>query len=282
MSEAVLLAAGAATGYGVADFLGGFFGRKLDILSVLLVSHVAGLAALAAVMAALGRAEPVPADLAWGAAAGVGSAMGGYCLLRGFAVGRMSVVSTVAALTAAGLPLGADLALGARLDAASWAGVLLGLVAIGLVSTGDADRVNGRRGPAAGTTFGVLSGVGYASMYLALDQAGPDSGLWPALMREAFFVLIVGLAAAATRWRPYVPRGALVGVSGIGVAAGLATASFLLAARLGAVGIAAVIASLSPAVTVLLARILLGETVTRQQVVGLIGAGLALVLIGGE
>lgn len=281
MNEAVLLAVGAAAAYGVADFLGGLHGRRLQVVPVMFVSHVAGFAVLASAMVMLGAPGAMSSgDVAWGAASGVAALAGGFFLLRAFAVGRFSVVSTVAALTGAALPLAVDVLLGARPSALAWAGLVLGLGAIALVTLGDADRVGHSVAPAAGTWLAALSGVGYAGMYLLLDFASPESGLWPALSREAGVVVLTGLLATLGRWNPWVPRAALAGVSGIGVAASLGTASFLLAARLGQVGIAAVIASLSPAVTIVLARLLLAEAVTRQQVLGLVGAGVALVLIG--
>lgn len=280
MSASVLLALGAALGYGFADFLGGFYGRRLGIVAVLVVAHAAGFVVLGTLVAVFPLGVATAADLAWGAAAGVASMMGGFFLLRGFAVGRFSVVSTVAGLVTAGLPLLVDAAFGARPPALAWAGVAVALLAITLVTTGDVDVRDGRQSLAAGFGYALLSGLGYALMFLGLDLARPESGAWPAVAREGASVLTMLVAAWFTGRAVTVPRARLAGVAGIGVAAALATGSFVLSAQTGFVGIAAVIASMSPAVTIVLAWLLLAEKVTGRQVVGLIGTGIALVMIG--
>lgn len=178
------------------------------------------------------------------------------------------------------MPVLADLLLGNRPSSAVLVGVGLALVAIYLVSVAGEAPARRRIAPAAGMWPGLGSGIGFGGLYLALDRADPGSGAWPVIAAQLAVVVAVCGAALVRRRQITIPWRSVPGVAAAGIATTVATASFVYAARAGLVSVAAVVASLSPAVTVLLARWLLREGLRPQQVVGLVGAGVALVLIG--
>lgn len=280
MTTAVLLGLGAAVGYGLGDFLGGHYSRRLGIVSVLAVGQLAGLAVLLLAAAPFSPTPPGRADLLWGGLAGLLGVTGGVLLLYGFRHGRLSVVSPVSSLGAAGVPVLADLAVGNQPSPPALVGIGLALGAIYLVSLAADDPTRRRAAPSAGVWPGLGSGVGFAAMYLALDRTDPASGAWPVIASQVAIVVAVGAVVLVRRWRIEVPWRWLPGVAASGITSALATASFVFAARAGFVSIAAVIASLSPGVTVLLARWLLTERLRAHQLGGLVAAGAALVLIG--
>src|SRR5699024_8050568 len=108
---------------------------------------------------------------------GVGNALGTYAIYRGFAVGRMSVVATLSAVIAAVAPVIVGVVLGERLSSIAIVGIAIAVPWITLVSW--QGRSGGDRPAAAGALDGVLSGAGFALLFIALDRAGTRSGAWP-------------------------------------------------------------------------------------------------------
>ena len=279
MTAALLLGLGATVGFGLGDFLSGWYSRRHGLLSVLVVSQAAGLVVLLLVAP---FSPPVSGlvDLAWGAAAGVAGALGGLLLLYGFRHGRLSVVSPISSVGAAGLPVVADLITGQRPSTPALVGIGVGLVAIWLVSLAMEDPRRRASTPGVGALPGLAAGIMFGTLFLALDRTDPASGAWPVISAQVAIV-VLGIAAVLVRRQSVrIPRQAVLGVAVAGVATAVATASFLFAARAGFVSVAALLASMSPAVTVVLARWILAERLRPHQVLGLVAAGAALVLIG--
>lgn len=283
MSASLILALLSTASYGVSDYLSGVFSRRQRILDVLAVGYSAGLIAFVPVWPLLASTSFSLGDLAWGALAGFAGAAGVLLLLRGFRVGQFAVVSPVSAVGTAAIPVAVGLLLGEQPGPVTFAGLAIGLVAIALVSGARmAPRVWRRTGggTSAGFWSGLGSGVAYAGMFLALSRSDYSSGPWPVLALQVGLLAVIALVLGARRQVPRVPASDWPGVAGIGITSVVGSLAFVYAARLGLVSIAAVIASMSPAVTVLLARVVTGERFTRRQIVGLAHALLALVLIG--
>ncbi len=271
----VLLALGSAVAYGLSDFLGGLVSRRTSAWPVAFVAQV-GAAAGAILVALLVPGDPTVGDHLWGALAGVGSGTGGAFLYRGFAAGRMGVVAPVSAVGAAVLPVLVAIGVGERPALLVWLGVLLALPAIWLVSrepSRDADGV------AAGLLDGVLAGLGFGLLFAAMGQVPDGAGLWPvALAQVTAVVSIAGTAALlGQRWRPSERTEAWGLVAG--VLATTAVVLFLLATHSGLLTVAAVLTSLYPAFTVLLAATVLREQIHRAQATGLLLSGLAVALV---
>lgn len=270
----------AAAGYGVSDLLGGLAGRRVGTLPVLLVGQTAGLVVLTAAALSVSAVAPSSTDLGWSVVAGIGASGGGALLVRGMQVGRVGVVAPVSSVTGAGVPVLLEVATGAGLGAAAVAGSAVGLIAIWLVG-GGTDRSAGSdvgRG-APGLGHGLGAGMGFAVLYLGLGQTDPATGAWPVVATQVVLVAVAAGAVALRRREVRLSGRVLTTVVTYGVLGALATFAYVLAARAGAVGVAALIASMSPAVTVLLARFALAEGLTPRRVIGLVAGLLALVLL---
>ncbi len=268
---AVLLSLVAAVTYGLSDFVGGVSAGRASAWAVALMAQVGGALAVLA-LALSGDGSPQGVDLAWAVLAGIGNGTGTAFLYRGLSAGRMGVVAPVSGVVAAGLPVAAGLALGERPGLVVGLGIVLAAPAIWLVSSEPAAPAGG--GVAAGTRArgvgdGLLAGAGFGALFVALAQIDADAGLMPlALNQVVGAVVVVGVATGLREaWVPRRPAAYAGLVSGVLGAA--ATVLFLLATRSGLLAVSAVITSLYPAFTVLLAAVLLREHVHRAQAVGL-------------
>lgn len=289
----MILALGAALAYGAADFLGGAATRRANVLKILLISVPVGLTAIVIGALATGSSGGGPTwpGMLWGFASGLAGGTGLIMFYRALAQGPMSVVAPVSALAAAILPIAAGVLRGERLDALVMAGVLLCLLAVGMVSMEDGDRTAGpanrpvlRRVAASGPVMAAVSGVGFGIFFVLLKQAGPDSGLWPLVASRSagLGVVIVALLVGGRHGRGISGRATL----GLAVLSGLldaaANALYYYAVHAGLLSLAAVLTSLYPAVTVLLARMVYSERLRPVQQAGMAVAiaGVALVTVG--
>lgn len=248
-----------------------------------LISQPFGLLAAAVALGLFPGNGPSGAALGWGAVSGVGSGIGTIVLYQGLAVGRISVVAPVSAVVTAVLPAVVGLVLGERLSAAALVGLVLAVPATALVSWqrgggGDGGDGGDRK---AGLMAGLVAGAGFAVLFIALDRAGTDSGAWPLLPGQAVAVLVIVPLALRLRrrdtdasWRRAAWPGVLAGLLG-----GTANLLFLAATGAGKLAVVAVLTALYPAVTILLARVVLGEAWSRVQAAGLLAAGAAIALI---
>ena len=264
----------AAVGYGASDFLGGVAGRRGPVAMVAFIGQILALLTALVGLLIFHWSGPAPASLAWGAVSGLGSGVGMLALYRGLAIGEMTVVATLAAVLTALIPVGVGLALGNRPAPSQLAGMVVAIPAIALVSWQSGGRV--ARGP--GVREAALAGVCFAVLFIALDRAGTSSGTWPLIAGQLVSLVIISAAAArsgARGWRTVAPLAA-----GAGLLGGAANIMFLMATGLSQLALVAVISSLYPAVTVLLARFGLGERWNRLQRAGLVVAAMAVVLIG--
>lgn len=267
---AVAFALGAALLYGMSDFVGGVASRRMSVWPVGLLACLSA-AALAVVIALFRAGDPTGADLWWGALAGVGSGSGTAFLYRGLAAGRMGVVAPVSAVGAVLVPLGVGLVAGERPGAVAWVGIAVALPGIWLVSReeGPVDGGPERGGVADGLLDGALAGLAFGLLFAALGQVPDEAGFWPLATAQAVAVLSLVGAALILGGNPWPRRrGDLWGLVP-GLLATLAVLCFLLASQSGLLSIAAVITSLYPAFTVLLAILVLREHVHRAQAVGL-------------
>lgn len=272
-----LLALAGALLYGCSDFLGGLASRRTSAWAVAFVASLAG-AGFVLAAALLVGGSPDRGDLAWGALAGLGNGFGTAFLYRGLASGRMGVVAPISGVGAAVVPVAVGLATGERPGALVWAGILAALPGIWLVSREPTHLPTARTG---GVLDGVLAGLGFGTLFAALGQIPDGAGLLPlALNQLVAAVLVAGLATAAgASWRPS-DRHAWAGVA-CGALGAAATGAFLLAAQSGALTVAAILASLYPAFTILLAATVLREHVHRSQALGLLLCGVAVACVAG-
>ena len=266
----VALALAAAMLYGVSDFVGGLGSRRLSVWPVGLLACAGGF--LGAVLIALWEpGDPSAGHLAWGLLAGVGSGSGTAFLYRGLSAGRMGVVAPVSAVGAVLVPLLVGILTGERPDSLAWAGIAIALPGIWLVSReeGPVDGSDGTRNGATGLLDGVLAGVGFGVLFAALGQVPDTAGYWPLAVNQGLSVVALAAVALLVGGDPRPRRRAEAVGLVPGVLATLAVLCFSLATHHGLLSLAAVITSLYPAFTVLLAILVLREHVHRAQAVGL-------------
>ena len=275
---AVLLALLASLAYGVGDFCGGFASRRAPALQVLLLGGPVGTVLLLA--AALAVGGDVLAGALSGLLAGLAGAVGVIVFYRGLAVGTMSVIAPITALTSAAVPLAVGLFQGERPGVLGAVGVVVALVALVLVGLEprrpDAPR---GRGLGAGVGLALLAGAGFGLFFVGLDQSPDDTGLWPVVWGRVATVAVV--VAAALQGKVFgLPRGrtALIALAS-GVLDATANVGVLLTVRAGDLSTGSVLISLYPAATLVLARFVLGERLGPVQRLGLGVAVLGVVLI---
>jgi uncharacterized membrane protein len=274
----ILLALLSAGAYGTGDFAAGMAARRYSSGAVTLVSQTCGLIAAGIALLFFAGSGPAAAPLLWGALSGVGSAIGTFALYHGLSVGRMTVVATLSAVITAVIPVLVGLGLGNQLSVPAAVGIGVAVPAIALVSWQPDHRRSG--GDGLGALYGALAGLGFALLLIALDRAGTRSGAWPLIPGQGVSVLLLLPVAArgiADHGRP--GRSAVRLMLGAGVLTGAGNLLYLAATGHGQLAVVAVLTSLYPAMTVILARLFLAEHWTRVQVMGLLSAALAVVLV---
>ncbi|MFL6205565.1 MAG: EamA family transporter [Acidimicrobiales bacterium] len=274
---AALLALFSAATYGVGDFCGGLAARRIPSSTVVLWSHLVGLALLVLSTVVVSGAL-VPGDLVIGAVGGLCGAAGVGLLYQGLSVNRMSVIAPVTALLSAAVPLLAGYLGGERPGGPAALGMALALVAIVLVSAeGDGHLRSADR---RGVTFAIGAGLGFGLFFVALSHTGADAGLWPLVSARTASVTVLGLAAALGLVSRRAPA---AGSRRLTIAAGALDAQanvlYLLAVRQGLVSVVSVLAALYPVSTVVLARVVLRERFARVQLAGMLLAVPATVLM---
>jgi drug/metabolite transporter (DMT)-like permease len=295
-----IFALAAALLYGSADFLGGVATRQSRVLSVLPLSAAAGTAVVVTAALLSGQSLAAPGGLGWGAAGGAVGGAGLIVFYAGLAAGPMSVVAPVSALMATVVPVAFAVAGGERANAAVYAGALLCLAAIVLVSSpGPQTEPQTTPGPRRGrlrrlrllaggsfhgraVAYGLAAGTAFGLFFLFLRVAGQSGPLWPVVSARLAGLAVIILIAAATRTRPVlagVSARLLLATAGSGAIDAGANICYVIATRDGLFGLAVVLTSLYPGVTVLLARLALGERLHAVQRAGLLLAGIGVVLV---
>jgi len=275
-----LLALGASLSWGVGDFLGGLKARALPTLTVLAASQPFGLAALGIGVTVRGTGIPGP-EVAWSAVSGVLGTIGLYAFYRGMATGTISVVAPIAAV-AAGVPVIWGVAVsGDRIGGLQAIGFVL---AVGGSVTASLELRPERRYFAAGVGWAALAMLAFGAYYIPMHAASAHDWLWPAFVfRCASVTLVWAFVFGRSAWprglRAHWPGLVAIGFLDTGGNALFAAAS----STHGLLSVVSVLASLYPVVTVLLARLVLGERVQRTQDAGVLVAlaGVVLITAGG-
>jgi drug/metabolite transporter (DMT)-like permease len=225
--------------------------------------------------------------LAWGFSAGVIGGLGLIIFYVGLAAGPMSVVAPVSGLVATVLPVAVALAGGERPGAGVYAGALLCLVAIVLASSASETEGPGDPGLARpphrlgrAIAYGTASGVSFGLFFLLIRIAGQSGETWPVAAGRIGELAIVLAAAAVLRPGLHGLRGGIpLAAVSAGVIDVVANLCYVAATRTGSFGLAVVLASLYPGVTVLLARVVLGERLRWIQRAGLGLAAIGILLV---
>jgi drug/metabolite transporter (DMT)-like permease len=280
-----VLALASAVCYGAADFLGGLTSKRASTFAIVVLSQFAGLVLLFVMFPLLPDAAPVRADYVWGALAGLTGGVGVALLYRALAIGVMAVVAPTTAVCAVVIPVLAAVVLGERPEAITFAGIALAIVAIALVSqsTHPDPHADGReqKTGARGYAFSLalLSGVVIGFFYLALARTSERAGLWPLVAARIVSVALFSGLTFLTSQSLRVPSGIRTTVVAGGALDMIANFLYLIATRSGPLSVVVTLASLYPASTVLLARIVLHERLSRLQWLGVVCAMMAVGMI---
>jgi uncharacterized membrane protein len=278
---AIVFALCAALAFGVTDFSAGIASRRLSAGPVTAVLQALGLLTAGVGVLVLPGVGPRGPALGFGALSGLGSTIGSLSLYHGMTKGRMAIVATLSAVLTAVLPVLFGLILGQPLSVLAAIGIVLSIPAIGLVSW-QADAAD-QSATSSGAGYGLLSGAGFALLFIALDRAGTHAGAWPLLPGQVVALILI----APFAWRAIVAGGSpqrsdLALIVGAGALSGIANLLFLAATGRGQLAIIAVVTSLYPAATVVLARAFLSERWTRTQATGLLTSFAAIVLVSAH
>ena len=276
----ILLAGAAALLYGVADFSGGLATRRSGVHAVLFFSQLTGLGLALAASPFFGEGAAAAPDLLWGMGAGAAGAFGLAFLYQGLASGIIAVVSPVAAVVGAAVPVLAGLLLGESPEATGWAGIAVSLLAIMLLGwrrVGGSERARLR----VSLLHGLLAGLGFGAFFVLISRPGGHAGLWPLVGARWMSIAIVGTLSLAGGGSLRVFRGSVGLIAATGLLDMGANIAFLLASRVHLLSVVSVISSLYPAPTVILGRVVLGERLTPARIVGLAAAmsGVALMSV---
>ncbi len=289
----VLLGVGVAAGFGLSDFIGGSASRRAGPLRTITGVQLTGAAIIGIYLLAASQPLGGVRETVLAAISGASLAFAGGCMYAGLTWGRMSVMAPVAAAAMAVITFAAGLVRGERPSALALAGVALAMVAVVLISrppraadvplgqTGSPRRI----GLGGELALSVLAGAGFAGFQTTLGEIGGAAGLAPLLVVRGVggtlslaVLLVVWRRAGAPHLR--VPqRSTVVPVMTAGLLLLVAHALLIEALSQGLLSVVGPITSLSPAFTVIPARIFLHEHISGMQIVGMVLATVGLVLV---
>lgn len=282
---------------GVADFFGGMATRRSGVVPVIVLLQCVAIPVMAVLILVAPSARPTLTDAAWSGAAALAGSVGLAFLYRGLAMAAMSAVAPMAAVVAASVPVAAGLALGERPSRWAVAGIGLAVAAIALIAT-ETERDPEAEASLAGfeppddasgrvtavrrllaVAVALGAGLGIGLFYVFISRPAPTAGLWPLLLSRCVSLPLFAGIALATR-RPLWPSRSVLPVAlAAGVLDALGVVFYLLAAYRGPLSLVAILTSLYPASTVLMATTVLGEHLHRGRIVGLACAAIAITLI---
>jgi len=271
--------------WGVADFVGGLASRRSTPLQTLVLTTPAGLVLIVPVALLVGG-DPAGTALPGICSALFGS-MGILLLYAALTIGPMGIVSPIAAVIGAVIPVVVGLVQGDRPGPAAYVGMLLAVVAIvtvGLEPRAPTDDASHQKVSTRALVLSILSGIGIGGFLAIISLAPDDSGLWSVVWARGTSTLIIAVLGGFVALRSRTPYAAVerpvriqalsAGVLDVG-----ANAIYVLALQIGLLSVVSVLGSLYPAATVLLARFVLAERLRPMQKVGMVTAILAAALL---
>jgi len=271
------LSLAAAASWGAADFSGGLATKRVNPFGVVVVAHGTGL--LFMLLLALLAKEPVPSriSLLWGMAAGLVGGIGLAALYKALAIGKMGVNAPLSAVIAALLPLLFSFSTEGLPRPLQLVGFVLALISIWLIAAQP-----GASGGREGLGLAVMAGIGFSGFLLFSKLAGAQALFWPLVFARLASLLLMLAIVLISRpeWKP--AKGALPYMLVAGVLDSGANALYIAATQHGRLDVAAVLSSLYPASTVILARVLLKERLSQPQSAGIVAALIAVPLIAGR
>jgi len=285
-----LLALAAAVLWGGGDFSGGMGAKNAGgtmggALRVILVSHAASFAVLVAIARWRGDSFPHGAALAWGIGAGVAGGISLACFYVALSRGAMGASAALSGLLAAAIPAAVSIASEGSPGFLRVVGFLVAGGAIWLIAAGP--NAEAKTADTGTIWLAVAAGIGFGIYFVSLKMAGVAGVVWPMATARigslsVCSLMLLGLSSSAKTTELAKGRLNRTAVRWALTTALLDTSGnllFIAATRAGRLDVAAVLASLYPASTILLAAWMLSERPTRRQGLGMLVAAAAVVMI---
>lgn len=259
--------------WGAGDFLGGLSSRRSSVLGALLINESSGLLILIACAFLFQEPFPSNVQIGWGIAAGLAGTVGLGALYWGLSSARASIVAPVSAVIAALIPAVYTAVTIGLPDTTKQLGFAVAIAAIILVSYS-----NQGVGEMHALGLAVLAGLGFGLFFIFIHQSGDGGTFFPLVFARGVSIPIV-LGIVLWRRSPLPSRSVLPTAVASGILDAGGNVFFLLSTQFGRLDVATILASLYPASTVVLSRIVLGERTVRLQQLGVVAALIAIVLI---
>jgi drug/metabolite transporter (DMT)-like permease len=266
----------ATLAWGTSDFLGGYAARRANAFLFTAIFNAGGLF-LMGTLAEMSHATFISGRSAlWVLAGGISGSVGVAIFFRALSRGKMGIVAPVAAVLSAAIPALVAIYTEGFPGRVAILGFFFAAVGLWLIT-----RVEDNSTP-DGLGLAVIAGIGFAGFYLCIRQAGDGSPFWFATLTRAGGLIVTGIIVLVQRkFHEITPAGLRLAVI-TGCVDSCGTMMFVLASQSGRLDEAVVISSLYPAVTVLLARIVLKEHFTRWRFIGLLAALAAVPMIAAQ
>ncbi len=270
----VIFGLAASLCWGSGDFNGGLASRRANPSSVVIAAYAVGFVLLIA-LALLWR-EPFPSslDLFWGGIAGIAGAIGLIAFYSALSIGQMGIAAPVSAILTASLPVLFSIFTQGLPTLIQLLGFILAFIAIGLIS-----RPERAKGRPKGLGLALLAGCGFGCFFILISRVATGETFWPLAMARFTSVLLLLIISLFRRQAVSLKRNVFHLILLAGVLDALGNTFFVLATHSGRLDVAAVLSSLYPAATALLATLLLRERATRIQAIGILVALVAVPLI---
>jgi len=259
--------------WGTSDFLGGYASRRANAFQLTAIAHLSGMLLTAGIAFATHAPFPSRTAVAWALVAGLSGGGALAIFYRALSTGRMGLTAPVAAVLGAAIPTAFGMFSEGLPRAVQIAGFAVATAGIWLISrTEDNSRPEG-------IGMAALAGIGFAGYYLCSKQAGDGSAFWIAALAKASSFVLTGIIVLITGNARQIGRRG----SAFGIVAGCLDVTgsvlFIRASQTGRLDAAVVLSSLYPAITVLLARLVLKEHFTRWKALGMLAALIAVPMI---
>lgn len=276
---AVALSLAAAACWGVADFGGGLFSRRFAVPGVLLIIEAGGLVSALTIVALFAHSWPDGKTVLFGLLAGTSGMLGLALFYRGLAIGEMSVIAPISS-TGAAVPVVFGLLTGDTLTTVIATGLAVAFAGI-VLSGQEAAEGSARRTSIEGLPHALGAALGFGAFFVLYKSATDHSTVWPVLLIRLPAVPAMG--ALVYRQKIALPSGTdLRRLFALGQVDAVSGGFYAMAVTRGALSVVAVVGSLYPVITVLLARVILRERLRRVQLIGVVAAftGVALISAG--
>lgn len=272
---AITYGLGSAITWGAGDFSGGVASKRNNVFTVILFSQIIGLALLTALAVLLAEKPLSLNNFFLGGLAGISGMMGIAALYTGLARGRMGIVAPLSAIIAAMIPIFFAAFTEGLPDISQFFGFGIAAVSVWFLSR----SAGGGKIQADELYFSAGAGLGFALFFIFIDRVNSDAVLWPLVSARIASVSLMTAVMVPMRQISLPSRSQFLTIALTGVFDAAGNTFFVLATRSGRLDISAVLASLAPAATVFLARLILKEALSLRQGIGVCTALAAIILI---